>query len=44
MKLVETELKGMTRAKDEAVKYVKKEKKVFQINNIFNQVIVCLTR
>ena len=31
MKLVENELKGMSKAKDEAVKYVKKEKKIYQV-------------
>ena len=44
MRLVEAELKGMSKAKDEAVKYVKKEKKIFQIKNVFNQVIVCLVK
>lgn len=41
MKLVENELKGMSKAKDEAVKYVRKEKRIFQLQNIFNQVLVC---
>ena len=40
MKLVENELKGMSKAKDEAVKYVRKEKRIFQLQNIFNQVMV----
>jgi len=40
MKIVESELKGMSKAKDEAVSYVKKEKKIFQLQNIFNQVLV----
>ena len=31
MKLVENELKGMSKAKDEAVKYVRKEKRIFQL-------------
>lgn len=44
MKLVENELKGMSKAKDEAVKYVRKEKKIFQIQNIFNQVLVSLAK
>ena len=44
MKLVETELKGMSKAKDEAVKYVRKQKKIFQVQNIFNQVLVALTK
>lgn len=30
----------MSKAKDEAVRYVRKEKKIYQLNNIFNQVIV----
>lgn len=30
----------MSKAKDEAVKYVRKEKRIFQIQNIFNQVLV----
>ena len=40
MRLVENELKGMSRAKDDAVKYVKKEKRIFQLQNVFNQVLV----
>ena len=30
----------MSKAKDEAVKYVRKEKRIFQLQNIFNQVMV----
>lgn len=30
----------MSKAKDEAVRYVKKEKKIFQLQNVFNQVLV----
>jgi chromosome segregation ATPase len=40
MKIVESELKGMSKAKDDAVSYVKREKKIFQLQNVFNQVIV----
>jgi hypothetical protein len=39
MKIVENELRGMSKAKDEAVRYVKKEKKIFQIQNVYNQVL-----
>ena len=40
MKIVESELKGMSKAKDDAVSYVKREKKIFQLQNVFNQVLV----
>jgi len=39
MKIVEDELKMMNRGKEEAVKYVKKEKRVYQLKNILEQVI-----
>jgi len=38
MKLSETELKGMARGKDEAVRYVKREKKMYQLYNAYLQV------
>lgn len=34
----------MSRAKDEAVRFVKKEKKVFQTQNVYNQVVTALAR
>jgi hypothetical protein len=34
----------MSKAKDEAVKYVKKEKRIFQIQNIYNQVLCANAR
>lgn len=40
MKIVETELKSMNKGKEEAIKYVKKEKQIYQIQNILNQVIM----
>ncbi len=30
----------MSKSKEEAIKYVKKEKRIFQIQNILNQVII----
>lgn len=44
MKIVETELRGMNKGKEEAIKYVKKEKQTFQIQNILNQVIISNNR
>lgn len=38
MKLSETELKGMAKGKDEAVRYVKREKRMYQLYNAFHQV------
>ena len=34
----------MSRAKDEAVKFVRKEKRVFQLQNVFNQVMVSFAK
>jgi hypothetical protein len=44
MRLVENELRGMSKAKDEAVRYIKKEKKVFQAQNIYNQVLTAAAK
>lgn len=38
MKLSETELKGMTKGKDEAVRYVKREKRMYQLYNAYYQI------
>lgn len=38
MKLSETELKGMAKGKDEAVRYVKREKRMYQLYNAYMQV------
>lgn len=40
MKLVESELKSMSKAKDQAVAFVKQEKKLFQLQNVMGQVNV----
>lgn len=40
MKIVEAELKGMSKGKEEAIRYVKKEKQIYQTQNILNQVII----
>lgn len=40
MRMVEMELKGMDKEKEEAIRFVKKEKKVFQLHNVLNQVII----
>lgn len=37
-------MKGMTKAKDEAVKYVKREKKIYQLQNVLNQVDVAIAK
>lgn len=34
----------MSKAKEEAVKYVKKERKVYQFQNVFNQVMVATAK
>ena len=39
MKMVETELRGMNKGKEEAIKYVKTEKMIFQVHNIIQQTI-----
>ena len=40
MKVVENELKSMSKAKEQAVAYVKQEKKMFQLENVMGQVRV----
>ena len=44
MKLAEVELKNMTKGKDEAIRYVKKERHIYQIHNILQQVIISNNR
>ena len=38
MKLVENDLKGLSRGKEEAIRYVKTEKRVYQCQNVLGQV------
>lgn len=38
MKFSETELKGMTKGKDEAIKFVKREKQIYQLHNAIIQI------
>lgn len=40
MKLAEIELKNMNKGKEEAIKYVKKQRQIYQIHNILQQVII----
>lgn len=39
MKIVENELKNMTSQKEEAIKYVKRERKIYQVESILHQVL-----
>ena len=40
MKLAEVELRNMSKSKEEAIRYVKKERQIYQIHNILQQTII----
>lgn len=39
MRIVENELKGMSSQKEEAIRFVKKERKIFLVESILQQVL-----